>query len=714
MEDKKKTTINYDYYMLDHQYKTGSRFLEYREQAQDFYEGKQIPENFDKNMPSFVANLCSYIINTKASKLRGTPYSIVFQSANEKSSQKLDKFDKFVLLDLQYDIALQQSIINMLVYGTEIVMYRFSDFGVSLDAVYEGKLVREHVDLRRFAVANPYLPSLQEQKWIMVWNYHDVKAVRDMCRQMEGETNKEFEARKERILPDDYNEEKYPKAEDIAHGTVCVYTRYFRINGEVCFQSSTKEVDLFDPTYMSPDAQKSVLKEMIKKGAKRNKDNKVDDYEIDPEPTRIEAHKDKMTAGEYNAKLNKFSLYPFAEFSPNRRFNHFYGISELQDVIPAQKVVNFLYVMSAKNIQDNAWGKWLVRADALRGQSITNNGGQVITDYSRNTNSWGVQRIEANSGNMLNITTYTDNIIGLIRTLKGANEVISGETASQLSGYAISLLQEQGNTVFEMLQSVLWNDFAVQEAKIRLQFYLHYYDKKMKFVYELDDIEYENERRARQLVRENDVDSYMNNQTQFLMQHGGLRPDQIDYPRVQRVQELEFSKDDISEDRYYIVPKAGRGIKYSEVVQADQINQLFKDGTIANLSVSNKRAYIELNPLIDDTTRYKYKRILEQEEQSQNAQLSEQVRDLTTRLEQASIVNQRLQNQLNLANEYVKDLRSNFSSSLNAAKSQNDILRQANTRMFNASRNRRQIAATQSMESDELISEGVNDAISGV
>lgn len=714
MEDKDRRTINYEYYLNDHSYKVHSRLLDYWNQYQDFYEGKQLPVNFDKSMPSFVLNMCSYIVNTKASKLRGTPYSIVFQSANQKSSEKLDKFDKFVLLDLQYDIALQQSIINMLVYGTEIVMYRFSDFGVSLDAVYEGKLVREHVDLRRFAVANPYLPSLQEQKWIMVWNYHDVKAVRDMCRQMEGESEKEFEERKESIVPDDYNEEKYPRAEDIAHGTVCVYTRYFRINGEVCFQSSTQSVDLFEPTYMSPDAQKSVLKEMIKKGKQRNNDNKVDDFDIDPEPARIEANKDKMTAKEYNSKLEKFSLYPFADVTPNRRFNHFYGISDLQDVISSQKSVNFLYTMAIKNVQDNAWGKWLVKADALRGQSITNNGGQVITDYSRNSNTWGVQRVEANSQNMLVVTQFVDSIFDNQRTVKGTTEAISGENANQqLSGYAISLLQEQGNTVFEMVQSILWNDFAVQEAKIRLQFYLHYYDKKMKFVYELDDLEYENERRARQLVRENDVSMYQQDPQRFLLNNGGLRPDEKDYPKVQRVQELEFSNKDIQDNRYYIVPKAGRGIKYSEVVQADQINQLFKDGTIANLSVSNKRAYIELNPLIDDTTRYKYKRILEQEEQSQNAQLSEQVKDLTTRLEQASLVNERLKTQLNLANEYVKDLRSNFTSSLNAAKSQNDILRQANTRMVNASRNR-QTTATQSMESEALISEGVNDAISGV
>ena len=695
MAENRNETINYKYFQIDQNYKRKSRLLDYWEQMQDFYEGNQVPENQPKGLPTFVANLCSYLINTKASKLRGTPYSIVFQSANNKATDKLDKFDQFVLLDLKYDIAQQQSIINMLIYGTEVVMYRFSNFGVSLDAVYEGKLVREHIDLRRFAVANPYLPSLQEQKWIMIWNYHDVQSVREMCRKMDGETDKDFEERKASIVPDDYTNEKYPRPEDISHGVVCVYTRYFRINGEVCYQSSTQSVDLFEPTFLNPSVQKEKIKKALKK------DNKVgEDYDIDGEPTRIEAHKEKMSKTEYSTKLKKFSLYPFADFTPNRRFNHYYGTSDIQDVVAAQKTINFLYEMATKNIQDNAWGKWLAKAGALRGQTINNDGGQVLIDYSKDPATFGIQRMERNSGAEINVTQYITNIVDLIRTLKGATEVISGDNASSLSGYAISLLQEQGNTVFEMIQSVLWNDFAIQEAKIRLQFYFHYYKNKQKFIYELSDVEYEEETRNRELVMENALRRYNENPI-------GQPPTLNDFPRVNRVQEDEFSSKDIEDDMFYIVPKAGRSIKYSGVVQADQINQLFKDGTIANLSVSDKRAYIELNPLIDATTKAKFKQVLDQQEESQNAQLVSQVKDLTSQLTQSQELIARLQNSLKMASDYNKSLKTEFNSKLSAAREQNKIYQTANERMYRASQN----SENTSTVSDEIISEGVNAAV---
>ena len=695
MAENRNETINYKYFQIDQNYKRKSRLLDYWEQMQDFYEGNQVPENQPKGLPTFVANLCSYLINTKASKLRGTPYSIVFQSANNKATDKLDKFDQFVLLDLKYDIAQQQSIINMLIYGTEVVMYRFSNFGVSLDAVYEGKLVREHIDLRRFAVANPYLPSLQEQKWIMIWNYHDVQSVREMCRKMDGETDKDFEERKASIVPDDYTNEKYPRPEDISHGVVCVYTRYFRINGEVCYQSSTQSVDLFEPTFLNPSVQKEKIKKALKK------DNKVgEDYDIDGEPTRIEAHKEKMSKTEYSTKLKKFSLYPFADFTPNRRFNHYYGTSDIQDVVAAQKTINFLYEMATKNIQDNAWGKWLAKAGALRGQTINNDGGQVLIDYSKDPATFGIQRMERNSGAEINVTQYITNIVDLIRTLKGATEVISGDNASSLSGYAISLLQEQGNTVFEMIQSVLWNDFAIQEAKIRLQFYFHYYKNKQKFIYELSDVEYEEETRNRELVMENALRRYNENPI-------GQPPTLNDFPRVNRVQEDEFSSKDIEDDMFYIVPKAGRSIKYSGVVQADQINQLFKDGTIANLSVSDKRAYIELNPLIDATTKAKFKQVLDQQEESQNAQLVSQVKDLTSQLTQSQELIARLQNSLKMASDYNRSLKTEFNSKLSAAREQNKIYQTANERMYRASQN----SENTSTVSDEIISEGVNAAV---
>lgn len=710
-----KETINYQYYLKDLKYKQESHLNEYWEQMQDFYEGKQHPEKM-KNIPKFVGNICKYLINTKASKLIGTPYSISFQSSTKETTDKLDKFDKFVLLDLKYQTELQVSVINALIYGTEIVLYRFSDCGVSLDAVYEGKLVREHIDLRKFAVANPYINNIQEQKWIMYWNYEEVESVRERCRKLYNETDEEFEIRKQNIIPDNYTAEKYPNPSSIAHGLCLVYTRYFKINGQVCFQSSTKNVDLFDPTFISPKAQKKILEKMLKEREKYGNDksdmgNQVDDYDIDDQPVKIEAEKDIMTATEYQEKLDTFGLYPFVDFTPNRRFNNFYGISDIQDAISAQKIINFMYSMSAKSVQDNAWGKWLVKEGALRGQTINNNGGQVLIDYSKG-NSFGIQRSEANSGNITNITNYAENIFSLIRTVYGATEYITGSNAGQLSGYAISLLQEQGNTVFEMVQQMLWNDFAVKEASVRLSFYLHYYDEKTPFIYELDDTELEIEQNSRTQLIENDLLAY-NNASEEERLNMPI-PSQENYPEIEKTRESWFSSSDINKSRYYIVPKAGRGIRFSEVVQADQINTLFKDGTIANMPSYLQKAYMEINPLVDETTKSKFKKILEAQEMSENAKLNEQVSSLTQQLEQNQQQIQQLNSVISYLQNYNKQLTAQFKEKLNTANQINNSQSQMiNTLEINSKKDKIKSSSSknETIESDSLVESGVNDAL---
>ena len=711
-----RETINYKYYLSDKAYKDSANLVRYWNQMQDFYEGKQFPDGYLIGIPKFTANLCKYLINTKASKLRGTPYTLAFQSSNKTATTKLERFDKFILLDLKYDTELQDSIINMLIYGTEIVFYHFDDNSVSLDALYKGKLSRNHIDLRRFAVANPYLPSLQKQKWVMYWNYEEVEAVRERCRRFEGESEEDFKLRVDSILPDDYTEEKYPDTSYVSHGLCTVFTRYFRVNGEVCFQSSTKNVDLFDPISLNPhtNAKKLArkLRKSLEESIKTNRAlNKVGDYKIDNENLMIEASKDNMSESEYIDELSKFRAYPFVDFAPTRRFNHFYGISDIQDVIAGQQVVNFCLTMAGKSIQENAWGKWIAKQGALRGQQINNDGGQLLIDYSKG-NSFGVQRVEANSGNMLNIVEYVNQMLTILRTLSGANETITGENASQLSGYAISLLQEQGNTVFEMIQSKLRNDFAVSEATIRLQFYLFYYEDKIKFLYEFSDTEYEN---AISVVNERkafDLEAYKANPN-------GLTPPNFDsYPTPEREVEEEFSSEDIKKITFYIVPKAGRGIKYSEVVQADQINQLFKDGTIANLSVTDKRAYIELNPMIDETTKVKFKAILDNQERSENARLVQANKQLQTAVEQQQARIESLTRQIQMYAQYVSDLKQEFKTRLSAADKVNqykqnaidEIIRQQdlNRKQENASS-----SPSQSEETRDIMAEGLNAAING-
>ena len=702
-------TINYKYYLADLSYKKSSNLLKYWDQMQDFYEGKQFPDNFLTEIPKFTANLCKYLVNTKASKLRGTPYSIAFQSANSASTRKLEKFDRFILLDTKYDTSLQESIMNMLIYGTEVSFWYFTDEEVSVNAVYKGKLRREHIDLRQFAIANPYIASTQAQKWVMYWSKEEVEAVRARCRKLVRESEEDFKQRVASILPDDYNEEKYPDPSYVSHGLCTVYTRYFRVNGEVVFQSSTRNVDLFAPTSLNPHTNAKKLATELEESLKEREENndginKIVDYKMDNENLFIEAHKDKMSEEEYIQELSKFSAYPFEDYTANRRFNHYYGISDIQDVLAAQQTINFCLTMAAKNIQDNAWGKWVAKAGALRGQKINNNGGQILVDYSKG-NSFGVQRVEANSGNMINIVQYVQEMISIIRTLNGANEAITGENASNLSGYAISLLQEQGNTVFENQQRILWEDFAIREAQIRLLFYMNYYDDKINFIYEKDETELENERAIVREKRDYDLAKYKQDPI------NNLKPNFDNYPEPERISEEEFSSEDVKRNRYYIVPKAGRGIKYSEVVQADQINQIFLNGIAAKLPTYQLKAYFELNPLIDETTKAKMKEMLDTQERSENARLVNANKQLQQTLQQQNYTIESLQKQLSLYAQYVKDLRNEFSTKINEARKINQYQENAINTVLNQGRNEETQSYEPSSETQNLMNEGLNAAM---
>ena len=99
--------------------------------------------------------------------------------------------------------------------------------------------------------------------------------------------------------------------------------------------------------------------------------------------------------------------------------------------------------MEALAIQNTAWGKYIVTKDALRGQDISNEPGEILVDYSLNGN--GIKKMEqhALSSTPLN---YVNNVTAMTRTVCGATEVMTGETLiGNMSGAAIAQLQSQAN-----------------------------------------------------------------------------------------------------------------------------------------------------------------------------------------------------------------------------------------------------------------------------
>lgn len=690
--NNQRETINYQYYVLDASYKQRSRFIEYWGQMEGYFEGtKHYPANMSKKLPKVIVNFCKFLVLNKASKIIGTPYTVVFQTAGgDESTLKLQHFYKFILLTMGDDRFNYEAVENALIFGQEITYITYDEDYTTFKAFKKGGFKEIHIDPRHFAVANPKEPDIQKQEWVMYWNDENVASVRNMCLKMKGESKEDFERRKASIVPDDYQVPSDARIdrEDVTYGLCTIYTRFFRINGEVYFQVSTQSVDLFDPKPLSPQSMsKKIDFEVEDNLDKDNVGMKVADYKAKDSAVidaQVSNPKD-ISEEEYKNELWKFSMYPFVVYRAKNRFNNFYGISELQDVIGAQQSINALISYMTFDIKTNASGKYVVKNGSLKGQKINEEAGQIITDYST-MNGYGIKRLEGQTM-ATNIMGYVGNIFDLERSVTGTSEIFTGDMNQDLSGTAISLLQQQGNTVIEQQQKNFNNDYCVEKAKVIYQFITHYVDE-YTYLYERDNADYD----AEVMYRKNLMDfDQSQNEIEFarLMNN----PEELNrkYPPVNRIESETFRSSDLKNSVLYVQPKSGRGIKYSEIIQADFLQKLLLNGGIEKYDSQHLQLMLEILPLVDETTKANLNVQIEKMKNSEIAQLQEQITALQGQLQQAAGINQKYQQVLEYLKTYNKELSKQFSQQLAAAKlevqNRDEALRNVNLATPNVSSN---------------------------
>jgi hypothetical protein len=145
----------------------------------------------------------------------------------------------------------------------------------------------------------------------------------------------------------------------------------------------------------------------------------------------------------------------------------------VEGLLPVQKAINLLFALTLLNNQQVAWGKYIVHPQALNGQRLTNEPGQVVTDYSPGAN--GIRKLSEQvlqsqpielAGTMLN----------LLRSVSGATEVLTGEAVgANMSGAAIAALQAQAQQPVEELRESFWQ-VKIKQGLVLAQFFKHYYD----------------------------------------------------------------------------------------------------------------------------------------------------------------------------------------------------------------------------------------------
>ena len=254
IKEEREGTIAYGLYLEDQALKEKSNLAEITEEARRFYYGKQFDDDNEDNMIRVPMNFCAMCAKLKASKIVGTERYITFTADNvDYDCHGLQRFDEYNVHKLNEKSKEFQSCVDGYVDGTAIAGYRWDKDDTTYKGIYKGGLVSENNDILKFAVANKSINNIQNQKWVTYWKDEDVEAVRDMVERKDKKLKKWV---RDQVVPDNYTG---IDKEDVNHGLVTLFTRYFRVEGEVCFMCSTREVDLFEyPHFMNPRVNKSI------------------------------------------------------------------------------------------------------------------------------------------------------------------------------------------------------------------------------------------------------------------------------------------------------------------------------------------------------------------------------------------------------------------------------------------------------------------------
>lgn len=662
-------TIEYQLYLKDRDFKRQSNFIKYVQEARNFYNGNQYPSDNPNNYIRVTMNIVAFCVNLKASKINGTSTYIQFTCDDDSvDCVHLEEFDEYNRKKMDEVTNNFQANINGFTDGTAISYIRFDEDDTSYKGIYKGGLVEEQIDVLRFAVANPYIKELQNQKWVMFWVDSEVGAVRDLVEREDEEERKKAQAL---VVPDNYddvNSNPDYNRENITHKVCTVFTRYFKINSEVYYMMSTKNVNLFEyPHPLSTIIQDKYIEEMKKMVKKHSKENQEEDsskvYDLaidyedminqlpDPEPMEDE---------EYEEIKEKFSLYPFARYVPTEISNSFYGKSDVKELIPSQKAINYQLSMQVKCSENNAYNKIFAKPDALQGQEITTDPGQVLYDYSKGINGWGVKFAESQpmpTGMM----DFTERFLSMVRIVYGFNDVMDGSSStSDMSGYLYQQMVKNANTPLEQIQKQFWK-YLKDKAAIRLTFYKFFVDTA-KYSVTMEDFEWEEQENARKIL----LNMATAKGNLNVNSNGEMNLEQLKKP-TSKTRVVTMTRDNFYGKNFDIGIDVMQGTQNSELAESQMWDTLIMNGGIQNMQPETLAMYLEASPKISKRTKAALKSCVRKLEKSENEQLRQQLNEILQKAAQLADYTKQLENRSNYQGQYIDNLTKEFTSKLNTA-----------------------------------------------
>lgn len=421
----------------------------------DFYEGRQwpAPTKLTKNMPRPVINIIKMICRSKKAAILSTPVKIVYQA--EEQSIDVDNFNRFaeyIQKEIGQDRLDSDAVSDGVKKGCYFYHYYWDSEARGKDGIKEGALRCEIIHALDILFADPTQTDEQKQEWIMIVSRENVDSVR-------AKADKGIDP--ELIRCDEAND-RYTVIEQEGSKLCTVLTRYFRKGGEVYCEKAVKGTVINAPFPIAPDIE-AARRELGIDGADAPNNALPDNHKGEPLITdRVRAH-----------------LYPIVVGNYEKREKSIYGLSEVEGLIPNQKAINFHVAMTLYNNQQLAWGKYIVLPGALGSQTITNEPGQTLTDYSKTGN--GIRKMQEQQLQSQPMA-IVDAILQMTRNVSGATEVMTGEAiGANMSGAAIAQLQSQAQMPIEDLRNTFWQ-VKEKQGRVLAQFFKLFYQGK-EFTY---------------------------------------------------------------------------------------------------------------------------------------------------------------------------------------------------------------------------------------
>lgn len=409
----------------------------------DFFEGRQWAKNRKIDIPTPIMNVIKMIVRSKVAGVLASPVALTYESSdNSDAGSVFTDFARYISKELKQDDLDYQAILDGAIKGTYITHYYWDSQARGLDGTVGGGLRGEIIDPLNIVFANPTDKDEQSQEWIIIAKRMKVSEAKDIA-----EDNVDLT-----LITSDDKEQSYSEdteQEDIEYCTVL--TKYFRVNDEVYFEKAVKGTGIQAARSLTP---------------------KIESVEsVDSTSDNVQEE------SQYSAYY-----YPINVGVWDERNESIFGISEVEGLLPNQKIINFTLGLHVLLVQQSGAGKYVVHPNALENQKITNAPGQVLTDFSPMGN--GIKRLPEPpiSGAIIQLC---DKIIEMTRSMSGATEVASGEVGNNMSGQAIALLQQQANKPIQEMQR-RYQRMCEKRGKIFEQFFKLYYDHK-QYTYEGKD-----------------------------------------------------------------------------------------------------------------------------------------------------------------------------------------------------------------------------------